>query len=141
GGFPVHTMKEFDSSILEGKSFKDLKNLQGDRLDRFRNELKSISASTYAEVLAKSTMTFTLPKSGINIRMRMCDGYGEVVATNTKKQARSINTLILMRMPTYLPKSGDGKTWINVKDDTLDKLPASDVEYIKKVIQIFEPRV
>jgi len=146
GGFPETPLKKFDENILKGKTFSELKELQGDKLKELQDSIPDVQCSNYEEVLQYKTILIELPKTKIRVELTLIDGMGESIGGSTKKEDRSSHTALLMRQPRRLmakPEEENNGHYnkINITKAELDKLPVMDIEYMRKAVQIFEPRV
>lgn len=91
-------------------------------------ELEDVLCEEYYEVVEKSKVTITLPKSGEKVSYTMLDSIGENIIANVKAEDRHINKLLEARRPV---KYIDGTpVSLNLRD-----LSFKDIEYLRKSIK------
>lgn len=130
GTFPFQPIKDFNADMLKGLTkLKDIKAVLA--------ELKPKVFGSYEDVLNYKFIYFTLPVSGIAVRMRMLDGVGEAIGSGTKKEQRSSHTMLMMRNPCY--KSGEA--YISFSYSDLDKMHVNDLEMMRLIRKHVEGNV
>lgn len=134
GSFPYQPIKDFSADMLM-KGGVPLKSLKAIRA--ILSELKPKVFESYDEVMKYKFMYFTLPVSGIEVRMRMLDGTGEAIGSATKKEQQSSHTTLMTRNPCYKSK----ESYISFSLSDLDKMALNDLEAMRLVRKYVEGNV
>lgn len=137
GHFSFQAIKDFNVEMLKDKDGKKLTKLRD--IENVLRELKPKVYENYEDVIKSKHVYFTLPKSGVSVRMRMLDGVGEGIGMSIKKDQRSSHTSLLMRNVCYQEK--EGAAWISFSNSDLDKLHANDLECMRLVRKYVEGNV
>ncbi len=137
GHFSFQSVKDFNADMLKDKDGKRLTKLRD--IEAVLRELKPKVFENYDEVMKYKMVYFTLPKSEINVRMRMLDGTGEAIGSAVKKEQRSSHTSLIMRNVCY--QEAKDKPWISFQASDLDKLHVNDLECMRLVRKYVEGNV
>ena len=85
-------------------------------------------------------VTITLPRSKKQVIFTLLDGFGEDIATLSKKKDKSSHTTLQMRNPRELYKKESSSEAIPIQLH-LDSLSLVDIEYLRKAIKNVEGEV
>jgi hypothetical protein len=136
GDFSFTPIKHFEQSMLVNEQGKPLTKLRD--IEAVLSQLEPAYFSTMEELNKAKFIYAILPKSGTQIRLRMLDGIGEAIGGATKKDQRSSHTSLIMRNACYQHK---GDVYISYTLSDLDKLPLTDLEFMRLLIKYIEGRV